>query len=279
MTCFQRNESGMDLRCWSRAVAERNCDINGAMVQGSAIGFRRIITGCVLAVGVCCGCFGQTSYDIRRATAPLIIDGKLDESDWKKAPSVGDFSFPWLTEGTKEPTVAKLLWDNKNLYVAWYASDRHISAFIRERHGPVSKDDCVEIFISPNPENVKEYFNFEINAIGTILTQAHTGWKTDSSHWEPDGMQYRTSFHGLERKDESPDDTYWIVEAAIPLKNFVREAAHTPPRDGDQWRLNLHRLGGKTNAQLSSWSPYPEGRVSFHQPEYFGWVRFVKKHP
>jgi hypothetical protein len=235
--------------------------------------------GCAFLFVCCLSCFGQKVYEVHRAGSPPVIDGKLDEADWKNAPAVGDFSFPWFKEGTKEQTTAKLLWDDENLYVSWHAQDKHISAYVTERHGPVSKDDCVEIFISPNPEKIRNYYNFEINAIGTILSQARTDWKTGGFNWDPEGMQHRTSFHGLPKKDESADDAYWIVEAAIPLKNFAQDAVHTPPQPGDRWRVNLQRLGGVTNAQLSAWSPYPEGRVSFHQPEYFGWVRFVNKRP
>jgi hypothetical protein len=234
---------------------------------------------CALVFIGCVCCFGQDAYEVRRASSPPVIDAKLDEADWQAASSVGDFSFPWFKQGTKEQTVAKLLWDDENLYVSWYAHDNHISAYVTQRHGPVSKDDCVEIFISPNPEKIKNYYNFEINAIGTVLSQARTDWRTGPLNQDPEGMQIRTSYHGQEKKDEAPGDAYWIVEAAIPLKNFARDAAHTPPRDGDRWRINLQRLGGITNAQLSAWSPYPEGKVSFHQPEYFGWVRFVNKRP
>jgi hypothetical protein len=221
----------------------------------------------------------QKTYQIYRATGPIKIDGKLDEADWKAAPSVGDFHFPWPKEGEKEQTVAKLLWDDKNLYVSWYAYDKHISASVTQRHGPVSKDDCIEIFLSPNPDKVRNYYTFEINAIGTMLNRARTDWWTGPPNWEPEGVEYRTSFHGLPKKDESPDDSYWIVEAAIPLKNFVQDAKSMPPVDGDRWRLNLQRLGGITNAQASTWSPLPEGVRSFHTPDAFGSVQFVKRPP
>jgi cytochrome c oxidase cbb3-type subunit III len=227
----------------------------------------------------CLACFGQRTYDIYRASSPIKIDGKLDETAWQQAPSVGDFDFSRFKEGTKEQTVGKILWDDRNLYVSWYAHDRHISAAITERHGPVSKDDCVEIFISPNPEKVKNYYTFEINAIGTMLNRNRTDWWTGPPTWEPEGVEYRTTFHGLAKKEESPEDTHWIVEAAIPLKNFARDAAHTPPQDGDRWRLNLQRLGGITNAQASTWSPLPEGVRSFHTPEAFGSVRFLNRPP
>jgi hypothetical protein len=226
---------------------------------------------------LCRVCPAQKTYDIYRAASLVNVDAKLAEAAWQRAPSVGDFSFLWVRDGAREQTVAKLLWDDKNLYVAWRAKDKHISASVTQRNGPVSRDDCVEIFIAPNPEKVKNYYNFEINAIGTLLSQARTDWRPGELWWEPEGMRYRTSFHGMQRKDGSPDDAEWIVEAAIPLKNFARDAAHTPPKDGDRWRLNLQRLGGKTDAQYSAWSPLPGERPNFHQPEAFGWVRFVNR--
>lgn len=222
-------------------------------------------------------CSAEKTYDIVRTASPIVIDGKLEEAAWQQAPAVGDFDFPWFKEGTKEQTVAKLLWDDEFLYVSWYAHDRHISASVTQRHGPVSNDDCVEIFISPNPDKVKNYYTFEINAIGTMLNRARTDWWTGPPTWEPEGVRYRATYQGQARKDESSEDTHWIVEAAIPLRNFARDAAHTPPRHGDRWRLNLQRLGGLTNKQASTWAPLPAGVRSFHTPEAFGWVQFVNK--
>ena len=233
----------------------------------------------ILLLLACSNSYGQSAYEIQRAQGPIQIDGKLDEDDWKRAKDVGEFDFPWFEKGDKERTVAKLLWDDENLYVSWLAHDRHISASVTQRHGPVSKDDCVEIFLSPNPDKVKNYYTFEINAIGTMLNRARTDWWTGPPTWEPEGVRYRTTFHGLSKKDESPQDEYWIVEAAIPLKNFARDASHTPPRAGDQWRLNLQRLGGITNAQASTWAPLPQGIRSFHTPDAFGTVRFVSRPP
>ncbi|MEX2264344.1 MAG: carbohydrate-binding family 9-like protein [Bryobacteraceae bacterium] len=220
-----------------------------------------------------------SSYDIRRAAARIVIDGKLDDPAWRQATEMGEFHFPWLREGTKEQTVARMLWDDENLYVGYYCHDTHISAFETKRHGPVSKDDCVEIFISPNPEKVTNYYTFEINAIGTMLNRCRTDWWKGPPTWEPENVRYRTSFHGLPKKEESPGDNHWVVEMAIPLHNFARDAAHMPPRDGDRWRLNLNRTGGITNRQSSSWSPIPTPAPAFHTPTAFGSVRFVAAAP
>lgn len=219
----------------------------------------------------------KRDYDIQRAPSKITIDGVVDEPAWRNVPSVGDFHFNWWQEGDKEQTIAKMLWDDDNLYVSYFCRDKHISASVTQRHGPVSKDDCVEIFLSPNPEKVQNYYTFEINAIGTMLNRCKTDWWQGPPTWEPAGVRYRTSFHGAPRKEESPGDDHWIVELAIPFRNFARDAAHTPPRDGDQWRLNLSRTGGITNRQDSTWSPIPPPVRSFHTPEAFGTVRFVKR--
>lgn len=216
-------------------------------------------------------------YRIYRTTSKITLDSKLDEPAWAAAPAVSAFIFNWYTSGDKEPTEAKLLWDDENLYVSWRSTDKHISAYETKRHGPVSKDDCVEIFISPNPAKVKNYYTFEINAIGTMLNRCRADWWTGPATWEPEDVRYRTSFHGQPKKDESPDDREWIVEMAIPLRNFVKDAAHTPPQDGDEWRVNLQRLGGKTNPQSSTWSPIAPPARSFHTPEAFGKVIFVNQ--
>ncbi|MEO7651110.1 MAG: c-type cytochrome, partial [Bryobacteraceae bacterium] len=72
-------------------------------------------------------------------------------------------------------------------------------------------------------------------------------------------------------------DDHWSLELAIPFRNFSRDAAATPPRNGDRWRLNLNRTGGITNKQNSTWSPVPPPAPGFHTPEGFGWVRFVNQ--
>ncbi|HYO82733.1 MAG TPA: carbohydrate-binding family 9-like protein [Bryobacteraceae bacterium] len=259
---------------WSGSSGERSTDRHRRFRLGG-----NQMNRWILVIATTLTCSAQKTYDVYRAVSPVTIDGKLDERAWRDAPSMGDFTFLWMKDGAKEQTIAKLLWDDENLYVSWQAHDKHISAYVTQTNGPVYQDDCVEIFIAPNPEKVKNYYNFEINAIGAMLSQARADWRLGELWWEPEGMRYRTSFHGRPKKDELPEDTQWVVEAAIPLSNFARDAVHTPPRNGDVWRLNLQRLGGKTDAQYSAWSPLPGDRPNFHQPEAFGIVRFVNKPP
>ena len=217
------------------------------------------------------------SYDIHRSPGPINIDGRLDEAAWKRVAPVGDFHFNWWTSGEKEKTVAKVLWDDTNLYVGYYCYDKHISANVTRRHGPVSRDDCVEAFVSPNPDKVRNYYGFELNVIGTMLNFIRGDWWRGGRFSEPLGVRRWTSHYGRSLKVDSRDDDHWILEIAIPFINFEKDAAHTPPHDGDRWRLNLNRAGGTTNPQYSTWSPVDTPRLSFHVPEAFGWVTFVDR--
>jgi hypothetical protein len=216
-------------------------------------------------------------YDIYRTPSPIKIDGKLDEPAWGKTAVADNFHFNWYREGPKQETTAKLLWDDENLYVGYHCKDNHISATVTERHGPVSRDDCVEVFISPDPAKNRNYYGFEMNVIGTMLNFIRADWREGPFFWEPEGVRLRTSHHGLPVKIASADDDHWVLEIAIPFKNFHKDAANVPPRDGDNWRLNLNRVDLAAAPQYSTWSPVTTAKPNFHAPEAFGWVRFVSK--
>lgn len=92
------------------------------------------------------------------------------------------FIFNWYSSGDKEPTRPSCFGTIRTCMCRGVRR-RHISAYETKRNGPVSKDDCVEIFISPNPNKVTNYYTFEINAIGTMLNRARTDWYTAARLW------------------------------------------------------------------------------------------------
>ncbi len=231
-----------------------------------------IALGALLLVAVCAPAEVLPEYTVHRATEPIEIDGRMTEPSWQNARPVGAFVFPWWTAGEKEPTDARMLWDDANLYVCFIAQDRHITATLTERDGPVSLDDCVEVFVAPEPANVKAYFNFEINALGTLLDRSPRNNR--SKHWNAEGVQIAITCDGT-RNDESDVDRSWTTEIAIPFLNFEGVATNLPPKDGDLWRLNLYRIGGRINAQFSVWSDTRTEKPSFHVPERFGVARFA----
>ncbi len=233
------------------------------------------IVVCLLGAAPASGEQDVPRYVIPQAGGAIVVDGKLDEADWKSAESVGAFRFPWWTAGKKEQTVAKMLWDEKFLYVSYRCEDAHISAEQTEHDSPVYQDDCVELFTAPNPLRPNDYFNIEMNVNRAFLDRHHPdgpGVKP-KGNWNAKGVRIAVTVDGT-LNDDSDVDRDWILEAAIPFANFAGVAQHTPPEPGDVWHLNLNRLGGKTNPQFSQWSASKTERPSFHVPAGFGRVVF-----
>jgi len=221
------------------------------------------------------GDVSMKSYTVYRAGTPMTIDGRLDEPAWSAAPDVGAFEFPWYEGGKQEQTVAKILWDDHNLYVAFICEDAHIWAEHTERDSEVWKDDTVEVFTAPNPDRPNAYFNIEMNVLGIFLDQFHPDGPgvPVKEEWNGKGIQIATTIRGT-LNDDNDEDDYWILEVAIPFENFSGVAKHTPPAEGDVWHMGLNRLGGQTNQQYSQWSPSQTPNPQFHAPADFGHITF-----
>ena len=214
-------------------------------------------------------------YTVHRADGSVQIDGKLDDLAWRNATNFENFKFPWWKSGKREQTVARMLWDDRYLYVAYQCSDAWVSAVQTEHDSPVYQDDCVELFTAPNPKRPQDYFNIEMNVNGAILDQHHPDGpgKVKGPNWKAQGILIATTVDGT-LNDDSDTDKGWILEVAIPFTNFAAVSGQQRPRDGDVWHLNLNRLGGKTNIQHSQWSPGTTARPAFHAPDTFGRVTF-----
>lgn len=217
--------------------------------------------------------FKRPEYVVYRADTPIMVNGKLDEDAWKSAPEIKGFQFPWWKSGKKEATVAKLLWDDQTLYVAHICHDSWITARCQEHDGPVARDDCFEVMIAPNINKPTNYFNIEWNVLGAYV-DGHRVQKKKQA-WDASGVRVAGNYMGT-LNDDSDIDQKWIVEVAIPFKNFENVATQTPPRSGYQWNLNLNRHGGDTNLQYSSWSKADTPKPAFHTPHRFGRVTFSK---
>lgn len=222
--------------------------------------------------------FKPPVYEIHLTGGPIKIDGKLDEPAWFAAPSVGEFHFPWHKSGQKERTVAKLLWDDENLYVGHICEDAHITARHKEHDGKIPEDDCFEVIFAPDPARPEVYFNLEWNVIGGYLDNHRPDGPTKprAKVWDAEGVRIAGTLVGT-ANDDSDTDTLWQAEVAIPLANFAKYMPHTPPQPGEHWNLNLNRHGGQTNLQYSQWSPADTPAPNFHTPHRFGRAVFTAK--
>lgn len=221
---------------------------------------------------------GTPTYECRRATGPIVVDGRLDDDAWRNAPATRPFVFPWAelqADGPHQKTVARLLWDDEYLYVAFECEDTDITAVHTHRDDPTYEDDCVEIFIAPAPERSRFYFGFEMNAKGVLYDYFYATPQALITQYDAVGVQLRTHIDGT-LNDPTDTDRGWTLEMAIPFSNFKGLMRGDRPNVGDVWRINLNRIDGtEPHRVVSQWSPSGRERPSVHRPEGFGALVFV----
>jgi hypothetical protein len=233
---------------------------------------------CLASVRLTASADDRPSYTIYRAGTPITIDGRLDEPAWFAAPSVGPFRFAWWKNGKREQTVAKMLWDDDYLYVAFLCQDAHISAERTKHDSSVWYDDCVEVFAAPDRNRPDAYFNIEMNVNGAVYDDFHPHGPGSELRpgWNAEGLRIATRLNGTLNNDADRDNA-WTLEVAIPFQAYRHALPRIAPKTGDAWRLNLNRCGGKTNEQFSQWSPGTGKEPQFHAPRDFGFVTFSDK--
>ena len=102
-------------------------------------------------------------YTARRATGPIRVDGLLDETDWQKAEKSPRF----VDMATGEPAIygtrAAVLWDDQNLYIAFWIEEPFVQAKLTGKNPLIFNENDAEVFI----DGGDTYYEFETNARGT----------------------------------------------------------------------------------------------------------------
>lgn len=229
-----------------------------------------------------------------RTTAPLTIDGKLDEAAWRAAPWSERFVD---IDGERRPdlgTRVKMLWDDTFFYFGADLEEPHVWATLTRRDSVIFHDNDFEVFIDPDGDT-HAYYELEVNAFGTIwdlmLVQPYRDGGPAIHAWDIAGLQSAVDVRGTINRPGDRDDG-WSVEIAIPWE-ILREAApgRKPPGAGDQWRVNFSRvqwqvdvtkdayskrLNPATGKPLAedNWVWSPQGAINMHMPERWGFVQF-----
>ena len=124
------------------------------------------------------GNFGtQRTLEVVRADAPPEIDGKLTDTCWETANSIGDFKQYGRTKLANLQTVGYVVFDDTNLYIGVSCNEpdpAHIGADVVERDGSVWDNDSVEIMIDPGASE-QTYFQYIVNAAGSVFDAIRTG--------------------------------------------------------------------------------------------------------
>lgn len=238
-------------------------------------------------------------YDATRTGTAPVIDGRLDDPAWRSA----SWSEPFVDiEGELRPTPryltrVKLAWDSTFLYIGADLEEPDLWGTINTRDAVIFQDNDFEVFLDPDG-NRRNYFELEINALGTVwdLFLARTyrdGGQADNG-WDIAGLRSAVLLHGT-LNDPSDRDMGWSLELALPWQSLAPPGqTGRPPHSGDSWRVNFSRVEwnlvaaagggytkqtdpatGKPQAEMN-WVWSPQGVIDMHRPERWGVVRFVE---
>jgi hypothetical protein len=234
-------------------------------------------------------------YVCYRAASAMTIDGRLAELAWSSAPWTAEFVD---IEGDVRPrpalrTRAKMLWDDEYFYVGAEMEEPQLWATLTRHDSVIFQDHDFEVFIDPDGDS-HEYYEFEINALGTgwdlFLPWPYKDGGKAIHNWEIPGLKTAVHLDGT-LNDPTDRDRGWTVELAFPWA-VLREAARRPSplADGDQWRVNFSRVewtltsvgGGYAKVpgtKENNWVWSPQGVVNMHRPELWGYVQFSTGQP
>ena len=252
------------------------------------------------------------SYSALRVLHPLVIDGKLDEPEWRACPWSPRFVDILSGGKTIHDTKAAVLWDDDYLYVGFKIEEPFVHAKFKEHNSPIYYDNDVEMFIAGRDS----YYEFEINAFNTVYevffiwndsyekggfaqapefakdkltpfngvgyTNHPRGGRVGAFKWEFPGKKTAVYIDGSVNKDDDRDRG-WTVELAFPWKGmeWLAKADNraVPPQNGDVWRMDFSRFNQYKEAapakDSGGWVWTPHRIWDSHVPECFAKVHFM----
>ena len=162
-------------------------------------------------------------YTARRASSPIVVDGRLDEADWQAAERSPRFADLIGGRPGIHDTRAAVLWDDTNLYVGYWVEEPFVEATLTERDAQIYTDNDVELFIAGRDA----YYEFEINAFGTIY-EVFFIWERE---FESSGYARRPEFD-RSRPGVRPFNGVGFKQASARPAHRLLELGPARPGDG-----------------------------------------------
>lgn len=163
--------------------------------------------------------------------------------------------------------------DGTNIFLKFHVEEPQVRAINTKINSPVWEDSCVEFFFSP-AGNQEYYYNFEFNAIGTVLC----GYGKDRHKREglPDSVL--TQVVTVPSLGKEPiagiwGKNTWVLQVKIPKEVLVFSKIEN--LSGLKAKGNFYKCGDKLEKpHYLSWEPVRTPDPNFHLPEHFGPLTF-----
>lgn len=195
---------------------------------------------------------------VARRSAPITVDGVLDEQDWQSCERVTGFVKPGGAKAACQ-TYVRMLYDEDHLYLGLEMEEPRPTGIIRhakQRDDPrIWEDDTAEIFIDPVGD-ARRYVHLAVNADGVFRDSQRTMDRPTAG--DP---QYQSDARIAARVEKDQ----WTVELKVSAKSLGATI-----RDGGRWKMDLGRVRRAGDAPESS--TWTDG--VFHQPDSFRSISF-----
>jgi hypothetical protein len=212
----------------------------------------------------------QKEYYLKRLNTELRDISNYDA--WQGIEEIKIEDYLWMENQYCPEVVVKACYSDEYIYVKFLVFETKVKATYLNVGDPVFKDSCVEFFINLFPKETEEYFNIELNAIGTI--KMGYGIKRNRKYLNASDLsdmkvvasikQPVTGLHGSD---------YWELYCAIPIK--VLEKISNKKFKGDDAIGNFYKCGDETEFKhYGVWNLIENSKPDFHLPEYFGKIIF-----
>jgi hypothetical protein len=155
----------------------------------------------------------------------------------------------------------------------YYVEETDILATRTNINSDTHRDSCLEFFLDPRKDGT--YYNFEINAIGTIHLAYGPG-RGKRSFIDPglilENIEVESSL-GKEPFIEKLGGHRWEMTVVIPAGILVHDQGIV--LSGLKANANFYKCGDDmAQPHYLSWNPVQTERPDFHSPEYFGTLMF-----
>lgn len=214
----------------------------------------------------------QKLYCLKRLDTE-IHDISSDEF-WQAITELKIDNYLWMQNNYQPEVIVKACYSNDFIYLSFLVYEQKVTIRYLNVGDPVYKDSCVEFFINLFPEETEEYFNIELNAIGTI--KMGYGIKRNRDYLNAFDLKDIKVVTSIKKPVEDyHGSSSWKLYCALSIK--VLEKYSNRKFIAEDAIGNFYKCGDETEfTHYGMWNPIESPTPDFHLPEYFGKIIFAK---
>lgn len=160
---------------------------------------------------------GEEESPVLKITEPILLDGKLDENVWEKAPDANNLLYfhSDRSNASEVTTSIKILYDASHIYIGFSCFDSNpplIRGEMTVRDADMRTDDSVYVLLETVSDKSHYYF-FGTNVMGTFL----------DAKISKDGTDIDTGWDGSWNTAASLEENRWCAEISVDLTELGYE--------------------------------------------------------